>query len=300
MITLFAMPKSFDIPHIRVIQRNAIRSWIKLSSECEIILLGDDHGTADIAKEFGLRHILKVERNEFGTPVISSLFNLAQEASATNILAYINSDIILMKDFPAAVRQVPSDFPFLLIGRRWDLDVTELIDFEVDDWEDKLRRRLTSDGNQDQVFGGSDYFVFRKGMWGEIPPIALGRYIFDNWLIHRALEIGAKVVDTTPVVTAVHQKHEYNHHPLGTDGVIYGVETWRDLHLAGGPSIIRTLFDANFVLTHEGLRSVEVTEELLERKKTMRRNDTAWLSELERRHLGDGESGVHLLDPDLL
>ncbi len=67
MLTLFAIPKAFR-GHINTIQRNAIKSWTLLNPKPEIILLGDDEGTAEVAQEFGLIHIPEVDRNEYGTP----------------------------------------------------------------------------------------------------------------------------------------------------------------------------------------------------------------------------------------
>ena len=76
-MTLFTIPKAFK-GHIDVIQRNAIQSWVRLHPEIEIILFGSDEGTAEVAREFGLRHVPDVERNEFGTYLVNSVFNKAQ------------------------------------------------------------------------------------------------------------------------------------------------------------------------------------------------------------------------------
>ena len=59
MLTIFATPKPFR-GHIAVIQRNAIRSWTLLRPACEIILMGNDEGTAEIAAEFGVRHVPEI------------------------------------------------------------------------------------------------------------------------------------------------------------------------------------------------------------------------------------------------
>jgi len=56
VITIFAMPKPFH-GHIEIIQRNAIQSWMRLDPGVELILFGDEHGTAGVCKEFGLRHV---------------------------------------------------------------------------------------------------------------------------------------------------------------------------------------------------------------------------------------------------
>ena len=58
-----------------MIQRNAIKSWTLLP-EVEVILLGEETGLAENARELGVKHIRNVARNESGTPLISSMFEL--------------------------------------------------------------------------------------------------------------------------------------------------------------------------------------------------------------------------------
>src|SRR5712664_4002027 len=88
MITIFAMPKAFR-GHIDVIQRNAIMSWTRLSIKPEIILLGTDEGTAEVAREFGVRHLPEVARNPEGTPLVSDLFAQGQRCAANDLLCYV-------------------------------------------------------------------------------------------------------------------------------------------------------------------------------------------------------------------
>jgi hypothetical protein len=96
MLTIFAVPKPFH-DHIEVIQRNAIRSWTSLRPACEVILMGNEEGTAEVAAEFGVRHVPAVARNTFGTPLVSDLFQQAQQLSGRNLFCYVNSDIVLMR-----------------------------------------------------------------------------------------------------------------------------------------------------------------------------------------------------------
>src|SRR4030042_6729586 len=98
MITFFACPKAC-IGHIDIIQRNAIGSWTLLRPKPEIILMGTDKGVAEICQELGLIHIAEIDKNEYGTPLVSSIFEVAQEIAAYPIVCYINSDILLMSDF---------------------------------------------------------------------------------------------------------------------------------------------------------------------------------------------------------
>src|SRR5271155_3995013 len=120
VVTIFSIPKAFK-GHIGVIQRNAIQSWARLHPEIEIILFGTDEGTAEVAREFCLRHEPNVERNEFGTYLVNSVFARAQSLARHNVVCYINCDIILLDDFPRVVERVAAARPeFLLVGQRTD------------------------------------------------------------------------------------------------------------------------------------------------------------------------------------
>src|SRR5512144_1455865 len=98
-LTIFTAPKPFTDPHIATIQRNAIQSWCHLGSEVEVVLVGEETGLAENAAQFGLRHLPQVERNELGTPLVSSIFSLARQASNSPLLAYVNADVMLLPDF---------------------------------------------------------------------------------------------------------------------------------------------------------------------------------------------------------
>ena len=127
MLTILTIPKPFQ-GTIGLIQRNAILSWTRLEPSCEVILLGDEEGVREFAGEYDLRHLPAIENNEFGTPLLSSAFELGQAAATFETLAYVNADIILMSDFAEAVSRV--DLPNqLLVGRRWDAVIDEAIDF---------------------------------------------------------------------------------------------------------------------------------------------------------------------------
>src|SRR5262245_26252350 len=98
LITLFSAPKPFTNPHIALIQSNAIKSWTLLP-DVEVILLGEEPGLAEAAQDLGVKHISNVKCNDSGTPLISSMFQLARENSHSDLLCIINADMILMSDF---------------------------------------------------------------------------------------------------------------------------------------------------------------------------------------------------------
>ncbi|MEK7777380.1 MAG: hypothetical protein AAB303_01985 [Chloroflexota bacterium] len=250
MLTLFATAKPFQ-GHVATTQRNAIQSWTLLQPRPQVILLGDDEGTAEVAKELGVEHVAEVERSDYGTPLLNDLFEQAQRLATYDLLCYVNADIILMNDFMTALRQVANQMPrFLMVGRRMDVDVKGPIDFSAG-WEDKLRAHIGQHGRLHPP-AGIDYFAFRRGMWGDIPRFAIGRPAFDNWLIYRARALGASVVDATDVVKVIHQNHDYSHVPTGAIGVWEGPEAKRNMELTGGRKHIFTLRDATDKLAPSG------------------------------------------------
>lgn len=253
MITLFSIPKPMEGEFARL-QVNAVGSWRALGPEVEILLLGDEPGVADCARRFGARHLPEVARNEYGTPQIDDIFRRAEWAATAPVLCYINADIVLGADFLAAVRIVAGiRNRFLMVGQRWNLDFDEQINFSDPAWEKKVRDQVRERGRLEDP-SGIDFFIFRRGLWPAIPPFAVGRTMWDNWLIYQARARDAVVVDATTVLIAIHQNHSYGHHPQGWKGVWKGPEAERNMELAGGLVHYFTIEDATHLLTERGLR----------------------------------------------
>lgn len=251
-ITLFAIPKPFE-GHNKIIQLNAIRSWLYMRPRCEIILFGNEAGTAEVAAELGIWHAPDVECNEYGTPLVSSLFASAQKLARHDTLCYVNADIILLSDFLPAIRQVRKR-PFLIVGRRWDIDIEDPIKFAAPIWETHLRALVDKQGKLHPA-SGIDYFVFPRELYDNMPPLAIGRGGWDNWLLYRARALKVPVIDASGVITAIHQNHDYSHHPGGADGVWKGPEIKRNIELMGGADHSFSLDYANWLLTNQGLKS---------------------------------------------
>lgn len=246
MLTIFSTGKAF-CGHAGVIQRNAIRSWTLLDPSVEVILFGDEPGAAEIAAEFGFRNERKVQRSETGMKYVRHLFERAQEIAKNEILCYSNCDIILMGDFWRAVQSVAAaNRPFLMVGRRTNTDVTEPIDFATD-WERQIAQRARRSGKVANEWC-ADYFVFRRGMYRQMPELVNGRNYWDNWLIWRAQSLGAMVVDASRVVTAVHQNHDYGYHPGGADGVMEDAQTRRNFQIGAQGRHLRTIREVSYQL----------------------------------------------------
>jgi hypothetical protein len=246
LITLFSAPKPFTNPHIAMIQCNAIRSWTLLS-DVEVLLLGEEEGLAEVARELGVKHFPNLIRNDSGTPLISSMFQLARENSDSELLCIINADVLLMSDFVEAARRsrLQRD-KFVLLSQRWDYDITSPIDFSAG-WESELRESVRK---QDQLHrpAGSDFFLFPKSCYEDIPNFTIGRAGWDNWMIYKARKEGWPVVDSTPSMMIVHQNHDYSHLPDSKPHYNHP-DSNENIRLAGGQANIRyTILDSTYCL----------------------------------------------------
>ncbi|MBU0722481.1 glycosyl transferase family 2, partial [Patescibacteria group bacterium] len=134
MFTIFSIPKPFTDPHINIIQTNAINSWLNVSDTIEIILCGNDFGVKEICQKNNIQHISNVECTNSSTPLLSSVFNLVREKAKYDIIIYINADIIITSDFLKIFNLLPKQ-DFLIVGRRYDLNITKLLDFSKN-WEE--------------------------------------------------------------------------------------------------------------------------------------------------------------------
>ena len=219
----------------------------------KVILLGDEEGEAEAARDLGVLHLPNVDVNEKGTPLISSMLALAREHGNTPLLGIINADILVMNDVVAASRQVHERLgQFVLLGQRWDLDVTQPMAF-ADGWQSRLREKAIAEGELHRP-AGSDYFIFPQSCYTDIPDFAIGRAGWDNWFIYKARAEKWDVVDATPDVMIVHQNHDYRHL---TGGQIHysAPETKKNTEMAGGVVQTRyTILDA----THQ-LRDGKIT-----------------------------------------
>jgi len=253
MITLFTTAKPFTGQN-GVIQRNALKSWTLLGPDVEVILFGDEPGAAEAARELNIRHEARVERLEGKLPYVNSLFLRAEQLARNDILCYANCDIVFLPDFCRAVARVREMLSsFLMVGRRWDTDITNSIDFSDINWP-RYVRQLALAANGQMNGWWIDYFAFSRGLFGlEFPPLVVGRPPWDNWTVWKALQKGP-VVDASDAVLAVHQNHDYGSHPAGRPGV-WGDELGRhNLVVAGSRWHLCTIDDATHLLGPAGLR----------------------------------------------
>jgi hypothetical protein len=263
LLTLFSAPKPFANSHIAMIQRNAIKSWTLLE-DVEVILLGNETGIAEIAKELNIKHFPDVKVNESGTPLISSMFHFARENSNSDLLCIINADMILMKDFIQTAKQIIKlKDKFVLLSQRWDYDIESVINFS-ESWQLKLREDVRKQ-NQLHRPAGSDFFLFPKSCYQDIPNFTIGRAGWDNWMIYKARKENWAVIDCTPSLMVVHQNHDYSHLPNAKPHYDHP-DTNENIRLAGGQANIRyTILDATHQLADGKLIRPKMTNARLTR-----------------------------------
>ena len=247
-ITLIACPKGFQDPHIAVIQRNAYTSWKSRSSIGQIIIFGNDPGVPAAAEEFGFISHPSLETNELGTPLLRSIFSTADAIAASDIICYVNSDILLFEDFDVGVEHLLlqiGDKPFLATGRRWNVDIqSELEEKQLHKAVEKCSRGS---------FCAMDYFIFRKGFFSQMPPFLLGRIAWDNWAALNALDQKIPFIDLSDVVRVYHQNHSYAHRT--SDGRVLkeevrfaGEESKANQKLINDTALLCSLHDTTFRL----------------------------------------------------
>ncbi|MGB9521461.1 MAG: hypothetical protein ACPL6F_01770, partial [Anaerolineales bacterium] len=224
-----------------------------------------EEGLPQIALEFGITLLENVKRNELGTPLVSAIFELARNVSDAPLLAYVNGDILLLPDFLQAVKRVKGQLErFLIVSSRWDLQVSQLLDFSAD-WQARLWSDLNQHGRRHPP-AGSDIFVFPRAEFSNLPDFAIGRAGWDNWMIYHARQNRLAVVDASRAMTVIHQDHDYSHLPAGKPH--YDLpESQQNMRLGGGAGAMYTILDSDKRLidgkiTHAGRSLLHLSRRL--------------------------------------
>jgi hypothetical protein len=274
-LTIFTAPKPFTNPHIRIIQLNAIQSWMRLG-DVDVILIGDEAGIPETARDLGIKNVPQVRRDEKGIPLVDSVMEIGHTASDSPLLCYANADMILMSDLLRAARQVSEQAcEFLIVGQRWNLDITEPYDFSGD-WESRLRLDVAQRGEFYSPWG-IDYFVFPRQLYTDVPDFTIGRPAWDNWMVFHARNTFGIAIDASRDVLVVHQNHDYSHLPGNRPP--YGSEVAKsNTAKAGGRKNAYNILDSNRELVQGRIRRPEI--------RVVR-----WLRWLERKLISNNQNG---------
>jgi hypothetical protein len=232
---------------VGAIQENALASWSQLQPQPRLVLVGDEEGVADAAERFAAVHVAAVERNKHGTPLLDSVFDRAEAIAETEVVCFVNADVLLFDDLVQTVELVRRRMHrFLVAGRGWRLDPPERAELAAAQTRARRKGRLRSTAS-------AEYFAFPTGLFRAIPPFAVGRSDYDLWLLWRARKMRVPVVDATPSVVAVHQEHGYDHVPGGRWTARVGPEARSNRALRGRFNF-DSLRDARYVVRDGRLR----------------------------------------------
>ena len=209
VLTIFSAPKAFQ-SHIGIIQQNAIRSWLSLSPQPKVILFGNEEGMDDVVRELNVQHVTAVETNSYGTPLLSNMFHQADAMAAGELMAFVSADVVLTQASVDAARIAQDWSPrFLLVAQRHDVEVRQLMEFNSG-WERRWAADAVARGRLHSP-GAIDWFVYPRGQYEGLPPFAIGRTSYDNWILWKTVASGIPLIDATSFVTLIHQNHDYSH-----------------------------------------------------------------------------------------
>lgn len=247
LVTIFSAPKPSQ-GHVGITQENAIRSWSLLRPRPKIILFSNDSDTLELGRRLEVDMVRNVETNPQGTPLVSNMFAQASALAADTVLAFVNSDIILTQNtIEAAGIAVQWSKRFLMVAQRHDVDVRSRLAFDPG-WDPRWVDESVARGKLHPP-GAIDWFVFPRGQYEDMPPFAIGRTAYDNWLLWKTVAMGVPLVDATAFVKLIHQNHDYQHSKLDT---WLGPEAQQNRKWIEHWTHYYTIAHANWMLTADG------------------------------------------------
>lgn len=211
LLTIFSAPKAFK-GHVGIIQENAIRSWLSLHPKPRVILFCNEADTAEALRGLDVELVSEVETNAYGTPLVSGMFKQADALATTDVLAFVSADIILTHHLMEAASIAMGWSPkFLLVAQRHDVDVRQRLEFD-EKWEERWAPGAVARGKLHSP-GAVDLFTYPRGQYQHMPPFAIGRTAYDNWMLWNTVASDIPLIDATSFVTLIHQNHDYLHAP---------------------------------------------------------------------------------------
>lgn len=251
MLTIFSTAKPFR-GLAKIHQLNSLHNWKMIHPEVEVILFGRDEGTAETCETYGIRHIPDVQCSSQGTPLVSSMLEIAARVGRYDVQCFTTCDILFTGNVSEAIASVP--FPrYAMVGRRLNLDIPELVDFSIPDALANLWKRWLDMGCEG-AGTAADYFVYSRGIWKDLPSLTAGRAGYDNYMLYYCKSNRIPMIEATEILRPIHQKHGHEHCKGGSVEVWNGPEA--QMNYRAIPDGGRAFFpsDSDWVFRREGLR----------------------------------------------
>ncbi|HAF96487.1 MAG: hypothetical protein A2X34_09370 [Elusimicrobia bacterium GWC2_51_8] len=248
MITFLSSPKAFS-EHTGKIQRNAIRSWLAVHPDTEVIIYGNSEGTADVCREMGVHHVPDISYSPSGVPYFNSIVEHARIYARHNVQCYLNCDILMTEAILKAIK--PLEFPrYLIIGQRIDLSEGVDLDVTAGNWKEELRRLVEQGKANMHAPSGMDYFIFPRGVWEGLPPLVIGRGGYDSALPAFCFRNKIPLINGTLAIIAIHQFHDYGHLLGGVKEVLYCTDAQNNRRLHNVYYSVSNSVDAQWLLVN--------------------------------------------------
>ena len=178
---------------------------------------------------------------EFEGPLVPfrEMVATVEHDSDAELMMYANADILFDKSqveslWRSLIEQHPAELEgdFLLTGQRIDI---------LEDGSKRLHRP-----------SGMDYFVFRRGMFKDLPKVTMGRAYCDNALVAYCLRRNIPVIDASFALRVEHQFHDYGHVAGGRSSVRHGEEAMANRRDNGLEDFGPNVLDATHTLLPDG------------------------------------------------
>ncbi|MHA2069647.1 MAG: hypothetical protein ACXABY_35235 [Candidatus Thorarchaeota archaeon] len=183
-LTIASVPLPFEgVTGIR--QHNAIQSWSLLRPKPEILLLSNDD-IIEITQEYDCKYVMAIGENEVGDLSIQSIFRQIDKYMSGRLVCYIDCDVILTDDFLPAVQHIAANWQdFIIVSGRYSIQQDELVNFANPAWQQLIRLKINRYHNH-----GSDFTVYHRGLYHDIPDFSIGCGAWDGWRMAYALKQG--------------------------------------------------------------------------------------------------------------
>ncbi len=246
MLTIYSTLKNFTNEHTRIIQTNAVKSWLQLTPTPEIFIMGGDESVKEFCKEVGVNHV-EVAQSDYGVPYLNEMVLLAEKLASNDFLLLVSGDIILSQEVMLALEITKKRiYNFCICAIKQESSLNTLLDF-VSDWEKKVKDSIV----HYSLPTSGDFFLYPKKYFlnalPEIPKFIIGRSACDSWIIKKSIEADL-LVDATEFITLVHQQHDHSHITLVNGD---SPEYQDNLKLADN-SIDIKINESNWILKNDG------------------------------------------------
>lgn len=249
-ITFLFSPKPF-VGQDAINQNNAVASWRRVAPNAQLICYGDGEGVKAACDRWKAIWVSDAPMTSTGAPRFDWIVSHATQHAQNDLQMFINADIFLLPGFMQSIDKIDLK-QFLGISDRLNLKENILSEAPLGNCKKRL---IELAHNQECAFnggGGSDFFIFKRGMWDGLPPIAVGRACYDNSLMGFCIQKGIPLVDVTNAIVCLHAPHGYKHVKGGRNEAYNGVDVkLNESLLKGAPRPM--LCDATHLLLPTGL-----------------------------------------------